>query len=215
VVPEAQTIGLPGVSLGVITVPAGANLASQMTFSQWVPTIGRHSDAAGSGVMATGTGWSRLTAAYPIAPYQMTPHNLFRVRSWGEGYIGSSGADLLFRGNISSSPITRINPAGWLGARERFDWECEVQYLMNPDATAFRSTVRAVVTRWPTQNVQAGTTAAGRTVSAIRNAWGVGGVLNPQWMEIFVQASWGSNQAGQQITAYGSSYDTFGQYWGH
>ncbi|MBO0818769.1 MAG: hypothetical protein J2P30_26840 [Actinobacteria bacterium] len=210
-IPEGDTIGRPGVSVGVITVPAGANLASQFTFSQWVPTLGRHSDAGM--INTTGTGMVRLTAAYPIAPYQLEAHNTFRVRTWGDGQMGSVIRTLVFRANLSSSPIVRINPIGQLGARDWFCWECEAQYQVTPDGTAMRSTLRTVVTRWQSGNAQQGETTSAGTVAAARSAFGV--PITPQWYEIFVQAGWGAVSTGQRMSSFGSTYDTFQHYFFH
>lgn len=212
-VPEGQTIGRAGVSLGRITVPAGANLASQMTFSRLVPTIGRHADATGTpqpGI--SGTGFQNLSVDYPIAPTSVRPHRTFRVQAYGEGRQGATPADIRFRTTISNSPILRISPTGWLAARENFDWVCECQLQIRAEADRVRHRIVATVTRWSNTDPQQGNTGPTRSVTAVRTRWGEELNLNVGWQNIQVRGAWGSAQAGQWIRSMGSTYDTFEPY---
>jgi hypothetical protein len=227
-VPEPATIPgnpnyRPGVSIGRITVPAGANLASQMTFSRLVPTIGRHADATETPAPGvTGSGYMSITPDYPIAPTSIAPNRLFVVRCWGEGQMGATPQNLRFRiQNPVNSPVVSISPntggpAGgrWIAARERFDFEAEVQLQIRRAGDRVRSKVKATVTRWSNQtNVQAGQTSPDRSVTAVRVNWGDADNVNLAWQNIQVRFSWGAVNSGQWLRAMGSYYDTLEPYW--
>jgi hypothetical protein len=224
-VPEGQTIGRAGVSLGRITVPAGANLASQFTFSRLVPTIGRHADATETPEGGlTGTGYASLTPDYPIAPTSIRPNRLFRVTCWGEGRMGASPQNLRFRiQNPVNSPVVTVNPNNggpanlggqWIAPREMFDFEAEVQLQVRRGGDRFRSKVKVTVTRWSNQaDKQQGTTSPNRSVTAVRTNWGETANLNVAWHNIQVRFSWAGLSAGQMIRSMGSCYDTFEPYW--
>lgn len=207
-VPQGTTVGRAGVSIGRITVPAGANLASQMTFSSLVPTLGRHADAVE--ITNSTTSLNRMTPHYPIAPYQVKPARLFRVNAWGRGWMGPTVHHLRFRGSLGSSPIVEIRTVGWVPPQGRFDWEAQVEYQFNQQGTALRSHVRAIVTRHSSSDDQAGWTQPDRSVAATKVAWG--GSFSPQWAEIQVQAGFTGISAGQSMTCYGSTFDTFEPY---
>lgn len=208
-VPQGATIGRAGVSIGRITVPAGANLASQFTFSSLVPTLGRHADAFE--ISNSTTSLNRLTPHYPIAPHQFRPHRLFRVEAWGRGTMGSQVHHLRFRGSLSTSPIVEIRTVGWIAPRERFDWQARVEYQFNHGGNTLRSHVSVTVCRFSQPGDTAGWTQPDRSVTGTRVAWG--GPYSPNWSEIQVQGGFTGLSAGQDLTCYGSSFDTFQPYY--
>jgi hypothetical protein len=220
-VPQGQTVGRPGMSLGRVIVGAGQNQASQFTFDRLVPTIGRHADAISTPEPGHGgTGWVSMTPDYPIAPTSMRPHALFRVSAYGKGRLGAAANQVFFRMALTSSPIIAIATAGWIAPRERFDWECEAQQqVITPHGTPVienrvRSMVKVTVTRWTDQaeTAQAGNTSPPRSVSAVRTAWGTDSNLALGWQNIQIRARWGSLSSGQLIRAMGSTYESFESY---
>ncbi|MCL2582935.1 MAG: hypothetical protein FWE35_10805 [Streptosporangiales bacterium] len=210
-VPQGTTIGRSGVSIGRITVPAGANLASQMTFTSLVPTLGRHADA--NHIQNGGTSLNRLTPNYPIAPYQIRPARTFVVHAWGDGYMGVQARSVRFRCSYPSSPILYLVTNDWINPRERFDWECTVTMMVNPTVDSFRTHMRAVITRWSDPSTQSGHTWQNRTMAAVRNAWGQPHLgVNPNWTEIQVQGAFTGISSGQMLTCHGSTFETYEPY---
>lgn len=209
-VPEGQTIGRPGMSLGRVIVPAGANLASQMTFDRLVPTIGRHADALLRRV--NGTTWTNISPDYPIAPTSIRPARTFRVYAYGMGRQGPTLGNIRFRSLMPTSPYVLIAPSGWLAAREQFQWEAEVLLQVTNAGNRFRSKVSATVTRWTQESMTAGTSTPARSITAVRTNWGFEGNADLAWSTIQLQASFGTASSGQLIEALGSTYDTFEPY---
>lgn len=224
IIPQGQTLNRPGVSLCRLVVPAGANQASQFQFTRLVPTIGRHADAHSTGEHS-GTGWVTQTPDYPIAPYVMRPNALFKITAYGEGRMGATAQRLDFRMSVNSSPVVGIMPqttAGGtlVGPRERFDWYAEAhQQVIEPHGTGaqirdrVRCSVRVTLSRYSDQSdVQAGWTAANRSVAAVRNSWGTESNLNVGWQNIQLRARWGGAASGQWIRCMGSTYEQYLSY---
>jgi hypothetical protein len=212
IIPESDTLYRSGVSLGVINVPAGANLASQFTFSQMVPTLGRHADMSTIGNPTNGR--VAMNIPYPIAPYQQQAHNLFKVHVWGGGQMGSRVAVLFFTGNIPSAPIVRIDTSGWMTPGSSFGWDGELQYHVNDVGDRMRTSLRVTVTRWSAAGAQDGAAVPSQSITATRSTGADAGVSR-QWGEITLQAWWGQSAAaapGQNIQANGSTYDTYQAY---
>lgn len=203
---QEDTIGRPGVSLARITVPAGANLASQMRFSRMVPTIGRHADCWMPGGQPTATrGLTRITPEYVIAPYQMQGNRAFRLWAYGGGRVGTARTLIQFRGagGVGSQPTQSVDLADWLFANEPFNWEANLLYHVRADAAGMRSSLTVTISRQADR--QQGRT---RTFTRYEPAHG----YNQLWQTMFLEAGWSSVIAGQQILAGGSTFETFEPY---
>lgn len=218
-VPEAQTVGLPGVSLGRVTVPAGANTASAMTFSRLVPTMGRHAEAAGYDV--SGTTWANITPDYPIPPYALEPGTTFRVSVYGEGRFGNPTRYLNWRMGISNSPVITITPGqggpgqgAWINANEWFEWEAEGQLQVRTGADRVRSRLRVTVSRYSnaSQDKQAGNIRPDRTMTATRSTWGQEANISRAWQNMQIRFRFANLSASQLLRAMGSQFDVFQSY---
>ena len=116
--------GRSGLPLARITVPAGANLASQMQFSQDVHSLSPKVDSNGRNNHGS-TSWASLTPMYPFAIYGMRRDSMYRLTAYGIGDPGS-GAVMRFQ---SGNCALDINTGSiGLGPSARgFYWEAEAQ----------------------------------------------------------------------------------------
>jgi hypothetical protein len=88
VIPEADMPGRAGLPLARITVPAGANLASQMTFSGDVHSLSPKVDTeprSNHGVAA----YQDITPRYPFAIYGMRRDSMYRLTASGVGDVAN------------------------------------------------------------------------------------------------------------------------------
>lgn len=212
-VTQDDTIGRAGVSLGRITVPAGANLATQFSFAGLVPTLGRHSDVpVASRGTATSPTWVRVTPQFLIAPYQITGNRQFVLRASGTARTGTALWYPAWRGGGGQprTPSLIINPRGIVAAGERFDWEAELAYQIRADLGGMRTKLTVTLTRIGAYNMEwqgNATAAAGHTITATRSQ--TAQYWNREWQEIFLEAAWNGTGAGQTINCNASTMETY------
>lgn len=234
-VPQGETIGRPGVSLGRVTVPAGASLASGAQFSGWVPTLGRHSDVPVTGHgRAVNQSWTRLTPRYLIAPYQIAGSRQFVLRANGTAHTGNSLRDPAlgpasvawpsWRGgggqppggaganapSWTATPSLTLDPRGVVARGERFDWEAELAYQLRADLGGMRTKLTVTITRI---GPYAGTWQGNVTAASPRSLTGTRSqtaqLWNRDWQEMFLEAAWNGPAAGQGIDCSASTMETY------
>jgi len=123
VIREDQMPGRAGLPLARITVPAGANLASQMTFSGNVHSISPKVDSDPRNNHGT-TAWEHLTPEYPFAVHGMRRDSMYRLTAYGGGDVGSGTTNMNFTaGHVEVS----VNPGsiGLNAGNRLFDWEAQ------------------------------------------------------------------------------------------
>jgi hypothetical protein len=146
VIPESAMPGRSGLPLARITVPAGANLASQMTFSGDVHSLSPKVDSNvrnNHGV----TTWVGLTPMYPFAIYGMRRDSMYRLTAYG---IGDPGSGAVMRFSAGNAALDINTGSIGLGPSNRgFYWEAEavVTFGHRYEAGVGNSKLAVTVTR--------------------------------------------------------------------
>lgn len=211
VIPRAQSIGRAGVPLANLSVPAGANLATQFTVGWDVPTHGHHSDGTPRGVTAvtTGTNAYVMTPNYPIAPIMIRPRAQFRLKAFGWGRWGNTPRAVLFRTADTSSPLVSMGPIPEFQANTEFSWDAEVVVQVRMLRQNYAIKVAANIN--PGQGPVNVGTYYGLHAIRITNltTWNPDG-----WHHLHLQGAWGSTAANQYLECLSSSFETIEPYEG-
>jgi hypothetical protein len=209
VIRQGEAIGRPGLPLATITVPAGANLASQMTITNDVPTFGAMADGTVRG--ALGTALANITPVYPVAPWMIRPRSHFRLRAFGWGRWGTAFTPVRFRCPLSASPILYFNPttANGFATNAEFSWECEVIYQVRMMRQNMCIKISA--------NLSPGQGGGGPQMPPGMRGLRVTNVMawNPDiWNPMVLQSGWQTAQANQYIECHCSTFETIEPYGG-
>jgi hypothetical protein len=127
VIRRADSVGRPGVPLASITVPQGANLASQFTFADMVPSFGSHADGTVRMIGNTTTP-TYVTPAFPISPRHIRPRSRYTLNAWGWGLLGGTINHNIYRTPLANGPWAYLNPTvagSGFNPGEGFTWEAE------------------------------------------------------------------------------------------
>lgn len=124
IIREDEMPGRSGLPLARITVPAGANLASQMTFSGDVHSLSPKVDSAGRNNHGT-TIWTDLTPRYPFAVYGMRRDSMFRLTAAGVADVGTGPCYMRFWAGGAEAEINHA-AIGLNSGSRMCSWEAEV-----------------------------------------------------------------------------------------
>jgi len=208
VLSQAQTIGRVGVSLARIDVPQGANLSSQMTFTQMVPTLRPRCDATWREASFTPI---ELTPRYPIAPHQLQAHRTWKIHAWGGGFLGAARSNILFdaRSGLLGSGWVNFDLAGSardvgdFSPRNEVNWDAECMMSINPGRDLVRlacsvrlSNATRTGYRWEGQKT-------GVRQRGLQRLWAA------DWYYLTLVAGWQQNSAGQNLVCVGSTFEMF------
>ena len=205
VIRESEMPGRSGIPLSRITVPAGANLASQMRVSSAVPSFGQHSTSPMAS--ATTNAYADLTPFYPLPPFMNKRYRAFRVTAWGTGQFGNVLESMVFRPSITGVAVPEVElwlaGLGW-SPGWAFSWKATLDIQCRWSPYLFAS-IEAIVRPGRGQGVQA------------KDRNGVTGFLasdnlewNPNaWNTFGLQARFdGTTRPGQAITCVSATFES-------
>jgi hypothetical protein len=209
VIRAEDQLGRPGVMLARISVPQGANLASQFSFSRQVPTFGAHANSERMQVQTSA--WTEITPRYYLVPTMIRPRAHFRLEGYGQGRFANPVRHVGFR-IWEAGPWLWLNVAGlgWTPGIT-FSWWAEGIIQVSWDRNVYSMTVRASVQPW---SGPGGGVPAWNAVSGVRMAhliqWNPDNVVQPHHLRI--QAAFDQTISGQYLQCESSVFETFPPY---
>jgi len=207
VIPVGDEVGRSGISLGRIHVPAGANLATQMTFAEMVPTLGPASSAAAM-PQVTNINLEPLTPMYPIPPWGLAQGTVYRTRAFGRGrFAAQSARDILFADSISHTKIRLPTGSARLASRD-FSWEAEcVVMIGHPPSSAIgvQQNFINVMTRAQASSL-GGVNGTTLTESGVLVAHAAAASLG-RWHDLGIMAQFSVTESGNSLTCWSSWHE--------
>ncbi len=206
VINEAQMPGRAGLPLGRIFVPAGANLASQMSFSQDVHFLSPKVDSDPRSNHGS-TAWTDITPRYPFATYGMRRDAMYRLTAFGTADCGSGTAAIRFQ---AGGVELEMFPAqiGASMANRQFAWQAEAitvfgwRYAQGGGTTKLSATVTRV-------NAGVGPSTS---ITGVKYASSVPFGAGP-WLSLGLQMRWTAAMPNANLLCQASSFETVGKPW--
>lgn len=206
VIREAEMPGRPGLPLARITVPPGANLASQMTFTHDVHFLSPKVDSDPRSNHGTGT-YTDLTPPYPFALYGIRRDAMFRLTAYGVVDVGSGTAGLRWRIGGATLDWTPATLGGGM-ANRLFHWDATAVVIFGSGFAAGVGNTKLTVT----VSRASGRADPGSTLTATRYAGSVGFGAGP-WLTFGLQAAWLSAMPNANIVCQSSAFEAVGKPW--
>lgn len=206
VIREDEMPGRAGVPLARITVPPGANLASQMTFSGDVHFLSPKVDSDPRSNHGT-TVYTDLTPAYPFALYGIRRDAMFRLSAFGIVDVGSGTAGLRWRIGGVTLDWTPATLGGGM-ANRLFHWDASAVVVFGAGFAAGVGNSKLTVT----VSRASGRADPGSTLSATRYAQSVSFGAGP-WMSYGLQAAWLSAMPNANVLCQASAFEAVGKPW--
>jgi hypothetical protein len=206
IIPEAQMPGRAGLPLGRIYVPAGANLASQMTFSQDVHFLSPKVDSDPRANHGS-TAYADITPRYPFATYGMRRDALYRLTAFGVADCGSGTAAMRFAAGGAQLDLIPSR-LGASMANRMFCWQAEVittfgwRYAQGVGGTKLSVTLSRL-----NAAIDPTTSATGvRVENSV--PFGAG-----PWLSLGLQMRWLAAMPNANLLCQSSSFEAVGKPW--